>query len=96
MDRKTLARAVAKFPGATFIAERNGRSFDVRVMAPRGYNWNEDVHEMVTGGTYGPAEWQTETYREAIRRLESTKPVPCTAETCQSWTGGACEWWADD
>jgi hypothetical protein len=95
MDRQALAKAVAQFPGATFEAQRIGRSLDIRIMAPPSHHWSGGMHEMVTDGTYGPAEWQRETYREAIHRLKEQKAVPCAPEDCPSWVDGACEWWEE-
>ncbi len=84
MTCREKAIALVKSYGGTIQAEREGHSYTVTAMAPKGYHWTEgQLHECVASQNSGP--WSTAPLWQDI--IDRTK---AGIELC----GSDCEWWA--
>jgi hypothetical protein len=87
------AQALAKRLGVSLNLEAEGFEWVLRATAPEGFNFDEDVHEMVEAINQGP--WgKADLWAAMAERLEGVKVVKCGPGTCPLWlSDDTCEWW---
>lgn len=85
--------ALAARVGASVEFDRIDGGQEIMVEAPQGHHFAAlDVHEVVLSDTMPTMR---DRYEAAIEDVQGGFE-PCTADTCQLWEDGRCEWWGSE
>jgi len=91
MSAKQMAIQEAERHGVKL--EFGGIPFEIIAPAPFRHHWKDEyLHELVE------SQWDHERtegmWRAMLARVKQGVK-PCTAESCQMWEDGECEWWSE-